>query len=174
MIIFAFLYINKSYGQEMYLLPKTEYKIAFEYIRKTMPVNSSICVSNHIIDLGIYVVNELDSFPDLRGKLQNLDDKKVVEKGYEAFYNKDLDNLFCKPMKAKAIIFFSKIEDEILRADLVICDRIVTKSIDFDSAIHLGMGSTFSYVFFFAQNGTLKKSFSYEMLYEAIGPVFSF
>ena len=132
------------------------YENAYNYIKKAMPEKCLVCVSNHIIDLGFYVVSELDSFPDLKKELQDLDDKKSVEKGYSDFYSKTLDKLFAKPVKAKAIIYFSKMQGSILRVDLV---------------ISLGMGNTFSYIFFFRKDGTIRKAFCYEMLYEAIGPV---
>ena len=132
------------------------YENAYNYIKKAMPEKCLVCVSNHIIDLGFYVVSELDSFPDLKKELQDLDDKKSVEKGYSDFYSKTLDKLFAKPVKAKAIIYFSKMQGSILRVD---------------SAISLGMGNTFSYIFFFRKDGTIRKAFCYEMLYEAIGPV---
>ena len=147
------------------------YENAYNYIKKAMPEKCLVCVSNHIIDLGFYVVSELDSFPDLKKELQDLDDKKSVEKGYSDFYSKTLDKLFAKPVKAKAIIYFSKMQGSILRVDLVICSRYIKRSIDFDSAISLGMGNTFSYIFFFRKDGTIRKAFCYEMLYEAIGPV---
>lgn len=42
------------------------YENAYNYIKKAMPEKCLVCVSNHIIDLGFYVVSELDSFPDLK------------------------------------------------------------------------------------------------------------
>lgn len=61
------------------------YENAYNYIKKTMPEKCLVCISNHIIDLGFYVVSELDSFPDLKKELQDLGDKKSVEKGYSDF-----------------------------------------------------------------------------------------
>lgn len=61
-----------------------EYKEAYKYIKKTIPSKCSVCVSNHVINLDVYVVNELDSFPYLKNELQKLESKKEMEKGYFA------------------------------------------------------------------------------------------
>lgn len=105
--IFYLVYLD-IHCQDSCRISAIVYENAYNYIKKTMPEKCLVCVSNRIIDLGFYVVSELDSFPDLKKELQDLDDKKSVEKSYSDFYSKTLDKLFAKPVKAKAIIYFSK------------------------------------------------------------------
>ena len=147
------------------------YKEAYRYIKKAMPSKRVVCVSNHIVSLDTYVMSELDLFPEMKKELQNLKEEQLMSNKYINSYCKVLDDLFPKPTKAEAIIYFSKMEGRILRADLMILNRQVSRLIDFDSAACLGLDNTYSYLFFFKQDGSIEKSFFYEMHYEAIGPV---
>lgn len=142
-----------------------KYLAAYNYIiNDSINQGKIIAVSDSIIDLDRYWFSEeLKSFPIEQEILNKYRENKNFT-WFTTFYSSFLSVLFKdKNQLANYVIFFSKVEDNMLLADLLPHTRQFDK-FNYDEMAFQNVGRT--YLFFFGKNGGLKAVFSREMIYD--------
>ena len=138
---------------------------AYNYIvNDSINQNKEIVVSDSIVDLDTYwFFSKLIDFPEEKRKLeQNRENKNYIWN--EPVYSPCLSSLFCrKNNSAKNVIFFSQIEDNMLRADLL-PHTWQLNEFRYDEMAHFTTGQI--YLFIFDDDGTVKATFSSEIIYD--------
>ena len=141
------------------------YLAAYNYIvNDSVNQNKKIIVSDSIIDLDrFWFSQDLENFPVEKEKLEQY----RVDKGFnwfETYYSHCIDSLFCKKnQQANNILFFSPIEDNILRADVLPRKRCVNK-FDYNTMAFQTVGQI--YLFIFDDDGTIKMVFGRKIIYD--------
>jgi hypothetical protein len=82
---------------------------------------------------------------------------------FDPFYSHFLASQFCKKDMSNNVIFFSTIEDNILRADILPRKR-QTNMFDYDKMAFQNVG--YIYLFVFNVDGTIKLALQEEMIYD--------
>ena len=141
------------------------YLTAYNYIvNDSINQNKEIAVSDSIVDLDTYwFFSKLINFPEEKRKLeQNRENKKYIWN--EPVYSLCLSSLFCrKSNSAKNVIFFSQIEDNMLRTDLL-PHTWQRNKFHYDEMALFTTGQI--YLFIFEDDGTIKATFSSEIIYD--------
>ena len=143
----------------------TMYLVAYNYIiNDSTNQGKSISVSDSIIDLDRFWFSEdLIALPMEKVKL----DKYRANKGYvwyPPFYSPCIALLFGNNSQHQNdVLFFSKIEDNMLRADLLSYKRYADKY-NYDQMAFQNVGRV--YLFVFDINTTFKAVFSHEIIYD--------
>ena len=143
----------------------TRYLDAYNYIIQE-PVNQekTIVVSDSIVDLDrFWFSQDIADYPTEKEILnQYRANKKFV--WMDAYYSPYLASLFCrKTTMPKNLLFFSKIEDYMLRADLLLYKQQSNK-FDYKKMTIQNIGQI--YLFIFNKDGSLKFAFSHEITYD--------
>jgi hypothetical protein len=123
-------------------------------------------VSDSIVDLdrlGFTVLSKC--YPNAK---KSIDGYRAGKKYayFRTYYSPCIASWFCHhEERANYILFFSQIEDNILRADLLFYDsRYISKECKFDnSAYYFGVGS--EYLFLFGKDEKMKIALKQEMIY---------
>ncbi|WP_148373315.1 hypothetical protein [Bacteroides bouchesdurhonensis] len=141
------------------------YLIAYNYIvNDSINYGKSISVADSIIDLDrFWFSKDLVALPVEREKLVNYHaNKKYISSA--PFYSPCIALLFGKKIRqSNVVLFFSKIEDNMLRADLLPCKKYGNKY-NYDQMSFQNEGQI--YLFVFDKNGDLKGAFSHEIIYD--------
>lgn len=149
---------NCSQGSVMYLT-------AYNYIiRDSVNQGKTIAVSDSIVDLDrFWFSQDIADYPTEKEILdQYRADKKFVWK--DAYYSPCLASLFCrKKTMPKNILFFSKIENNMLRVDLLPYKQ-QSNRFDYVKMASQNVGQI--YLFIFNENGSLVSTFSHEIIYD--------
>lgn len=143
------------------------YKEAYDYIvNDSININKEIAVSDSIVDLDRdWFSHHLTDFPIEKKILDQYREKKKFI-WLESFYSPCLASIFCKREISKYVLFFSQIEDNMLRADLLPSKKQFncTDIYNYDKMASLTEG--WIYLFIFNNDGTIKASFNNEMIYD--------
>lgn len=146
-------------------LDSDRYLMAYNYIiNDSINQGKIIAVSDSIIDLDRYWFSEeLKKFPIEQERLNEYRENKNYT-WFTTFYSSCLSMLFKdKNQLANHVIFFSKVEDNMLLADLLPHTRQFDK-FNYDEMAFQNVGRT--YLFIFGKKGGLKAVFSREMIYD--------
>jgi len=141
------------------------YLAAYNYIvNDSVNQNKQISVSNFIVDLDRFWFSEdLKNFPVEKEKVNQYREYRGFN-WFEPYYSHCIDSLFCKKnQQANSVLFFSKIENNMLRADVLPHKRCVDK-FDYNAMAFQTVGQI--YLFIFDEDGTIKMTFSREIIYD--------
>jgi len=141
------------------------YLAAYNYIlNDSVNQNKKIAVSDSIVDLDrFWFSQDLKNFTIEKEKVDQYRSAKkfMWTKPYYSYF---IDSLFCKNKKqANNVLFFSQIEDNMLRVDILPKKRCVDK-FDYNAVAFQNIGRI--YLFIFDKNGNIKKTFSREIIYD--------
>lgn len=141
------------------------YLVAYNYIiNDSINQEKSISVSDSIIDLDrFWFSKELVSLPEEKEKL---DKYRANKKNVWSvpFYSPCIALLFDKNIRnSDAVLFFSKIEDNVLRADLLPYKKHVDK---YNYSQMSFQNTGWIYLFVFDKDCTSKRVFSHEIVYD--------
>ena len=165
LLLLSFLFCITLNAQLYCCKDSVKYLTAFNCIANDSIIKEKkISVSDSIVDLDRYwFSDELKNYPEEKQILNQYREKNKF-KWFAPFYSSCLATLFPdKDKSARNIIFFSKIEDDMLLADLL----PHTKQFDrfnYDKMAFQTIGRT--YLFIFAKDGNLKAFFSREIHYD--------
>lgn len=163
-ICFCYQYAIAQNGHQK---ESTMYMAAYEYIIcDSINFGRLISVSDSIVDLDRYWSSGLEEFPNEKNILNQYRSKKGY-RYFDTYYSQSLDSLFHNRQmnQSNTILFFSQIEDCILRADLLtfsskqICK---VKKKDYNAYF---WGTGFEYLFLFNANGVIKIVLRQEIIY---------
>ena len=140
------------------------YLAAYQYIiNDSVNQNKEISVSNFIVDLDRFFFSEdLQSFPVEKEKVDQFRENKGFS-WFESYYSYCIDSLFCKKQQANSVLFFSQIEDNMLRVDVLPRKRCFDK-FDYDTLAFQTVGR--NYLFIFDEDDTIKIVLSHKMIYD--------
>ena len=144
----------------------TTYIAAYNYV-----VNDSLCqeknivVSDSIVDLDRFLFSDdLTKFPIEREKLDQYRFSKN-HVWFKPFYSPCISSIFnVKNLNSKSVLFFSVIEDNMLRADLLPHNKKWVNKFNYDEMAHHNEGHI--YLFIFNEKGRIKKVFCHVMIYD--------
>jgi hypothetical protein len=140
------------------------YLAAYNYIfQDSVNQGKTITVSDSIVDLDKFWFSQ--DISDCPAKKEVLDQYRA-NKGFiwfDTYYSPCLASLFCKTTTSKNVLFFSKIEDNMLRADLLPYKQQSNK-FDYGKMAFQNVGQI--YLFIFNKDGSLKSAFSHEIIYD--------
>lgn len=144
----------------------TMYIAAYNYV-----VNDSLCqeknivVSDSIIDLDrFWFSKDLSEFSIEREKLDQYRFRKSYA-WFKPFYSPCISSIFnVKNLNSKLVLFFSVIEDNMLRADLLPHNKKWTNKFNYDEMSFQNVGQI--YLFIFNKKGRIKKVFCHEIIYD--------
>jgi len=128
-----------------------------------------IFASDSIVDLDWFIFsNDLIDYPIKKEKIEKYRiNKKFV--WFETFYSPFLNYLFCeikKKQSDKGIIFFSQIEDNMLRADFLKWNYFKKNFNKYSYSEMSHQNEGFVYLFIFDEFGIIKATFSHEIIYD--------
>lgn len=142
------------------------YIAAYDYVvNDSLNRGKNIVVSDSIVDLDrFWFSKDLTEFTVERKKL----DQYRLNKNYiwfDPFYSPCIASLFVeKKMYSKQVLFFSVIEDNMLRVDLLPHNRKCVNKFNYNAISSQTEGQV--YLFIFNKDGSIKKAFSHEIIYD--------
>jgi len=141
------------------------YLAAYNYIlNDSINHNEKIAVCDSIIDLDrFWFSQDMKDFPIEK---ENIDKYRAAKefKWDKPYYSYYIDSLFCEKNKqANNILFFSQIEDNMLRTDILPHKRCVDK-FNYNAMAFQNIGLV--YLFIFDKNNTIKIVLSREIIYD--------
>lgn len=153
-------------GQSNCDLDSAKFKIAYNYIiNDSINKEKSISVSDSIVDIDRYWFSgELKNFDKEQMKLNQYRKNKNF-RWFAPFYSPCLASMFCKKnnLLSNNVLFFSRIEDNMLLVEILPCKKYVNKY-SYNEMAFQNVGRT--YLFIFCENGNLRAVFSREMIYD--------
>ncbi len=165
-IIYCFFCSNTIIAQINCIQDSTMYIAAYNYIASdSLNRGKSIVVSDSIVDLDrFWFSKDLTEFTVEREKL----DHYRLSKNYvwfDSFYSQCISSLFSgKNLNSKMVLFFSIIEDNMLRADLLPHNKKWKNKFNYNTMSFQNVGQI--YLFIFNKDGSIKKVFSHEIIYD--------
>lgn len=166
LVMCCVFYCNISIAQKIDCTKDSSmYLAAYNYIiNDSINTEKTISVSDSIVDLDrFWFSDKLIALPVEKEKLDRYrTDKKYS--WFNTFYSACIDSLFYKRKEqSDHVLFFSTIEDNMLRADLL----SYKKSIDaFNYDQVASQTEAYIYLFIFNTDGTIKEAFGHEIIYD--------
>jgi hypothetical protein len=140
------------------------YMAAYNYIvNDSINQGKIIAVSDSIVDLDRYWFSgDIETYPKEKEMInQYRMNKKYI--WFDTFYSQLLVSLFCKKGASNHVLFFSTIEDNILRADILPGKR-ETNLFDYNKIAFQTEG--YIYLFLFNVDGTIKLAIQRKIIYD--------
>lgn len=164
-IITLFMFFcNKLTSQVDCVQDLKQYLIAYNYIiTDSINNNEVIAVSDSIVDIDRELFpDKLINFPEEKEKLNKYRENKAYI--WDAsYYSPCLNVLFCKNNNASKVLFFSKIEDNMLLADLLpYKDKFSMFNYDRMASQNIGL----TYLFILGSDGEIKGFFKHSIIYD--------
>jgi len=141
------------------------YLNAYNYIiNDSINQNKEIAVSDSIVDLDrFWFSQDIKNFFIEKEKVNRYRSTKDF-RWFKPYYSYYIDSLFCKKnQQSNNILFFSQIEDNMLRVDVLPCKKHVNK-FDYNAVAYQNTGQI--YLFIFDEEGIIKMVFSREIVYD--------
>ncbi|NDP22618.1 MAG: hypothetical protein GZ091_16285 [Paludibacter sp.] len=141
------------------------YLTAFNYILKdSINHNNSIAVSDSIIDLDRFWFSKgLENFPNEKELLNQYRANKGY-KWFKPYHSKLINLLFCRQKNEQKVLFFSPIENNILRADLLPINQRSKDIFDYNKLASFTEG--YQYLFIFNNSKTIKLALCRKIIYD--------
>lgn len=142
------------------------YIAAYNYVANdSINRGKNIVVSDSIVDLDrFWFSKDLTEFTVEKEKL----DLYRLRKNYvwfDSFYSPCISSLFSgKNLNSKLVLFFSTIEDNMLRVDLLPYNKKWKNKFSYDTMSFQNVGQI--YLFIFNKDRSIKKAFSHEIIYD--------
>ena len=144
-----------------------KYLIAYNYIiNDSVNKENKMTVCDSIVDLDrFWFSRNLTDFPQEKKILdQYRENKKFI--WFEPFYSPCLASIFCKKGMSKHVLFFSQIEDNMLRADLLPSKKQFNCTDIYNYHKMASFTEGRIYMFIFNDDGTIKAFFNNEIIYD--------
>lgn len=155
-------------GQNIYQKDSVIYTNAYRYIIKdSTNLNKSIILSDSIVDLDKYWSSGLDSFPKEKEILNQYRERKKYQY-FKAFFSQVLNSLSNEHKTShhsnSVILFFSKIENYTLRADVLPLDNKYTDQTRIFDYTNYDFGEGYEYLFILNPDGSIKLALKQQVI----------
>jgi hypothetical protein len=158
---------NVIIAQTDYQRDSIMYMVTYNYIiNDSINIDKAIAVSDSIVDLDRFWFSNDVECPVEKERLKQYRAKKQYV-WFNPFYSSCLNSLFCKNPLSNNILFFSQIENNMLRADILpYRDKYVSQcdKFNYDKIAFQNIG--YIYLFIFTPKGAIKSVLQKEMIYE--------
>lgn len=165
LIFFSFMYCVVINAQLDCNQDSIKYMMAYKFIENdSINKNKLISVSDSIIDLDwFWFSKDLVRLPIQKEKIDNYRlDRKYI--WFNPYYSSCINSLFCKNNKrSNNILFFSNIESNMLRADLLPQKKYIN-NYSYEEVSRQTVGQI--YLIIFGEEDTIKEVFSHEIIYD--------